>query len=259
MAFRLRLALLASLLFAPAGLASVSETFERDAYGPTAVRSDAGWSGFAFCVQSVQCPDSGLGAIIALDGTAKSSEQDLNENGRHAPNPAGSYVWAEGTCTVRRYVTYASGPFSFVCGVDRDDDGAVTNADFSGSTDVDGFDDDFAARTVGASSSGGAVNVCFRADAGPSGASWDTMSVFIASNLPSVQGASWSSGAVGLFEVEVELTTRSACSTNSSGHTHSNWSGSGAASGTPCGPIANAETRAAAPLPLACVELLSTV
>jgi hypothetical protein len=75
-----------------------------------------------------------------------------------ALNPA---VMVEGTCAADAAAALRPGEFTFACGVDRDDDGFVTNIDLS-TNDWRGFDDDF---EVGTSTAGRVtLAVCFRED-----------------------------------------------------------------------------------------------
>ena len=244
---RILLLAIAALLLAAPAVATHSGSYHRDSLGPTTVNIQAlAELGISLCddtlgsvATGLLCGSGGVGAIIALDGSAGNGEADLNHNGATAANPAGGYVWAQGTCQVTQtsaIVPPANGAFSFTCGVDRDDDGFVTNVDLDGSADVDGFDDDLAGSTVSGPYGSGTVPVCFRPDGGFAGgwfgASWDHMFVFIAFNVPTT------SMAVGLFAVDVDLSTKNvSCSINNSGHTHSGWSGSSVGQGPSCGAV----------------------
>jgi hypothetical protein len=117
--------------------------------------------------------------------------------------------FAYGTCTV----TPASpntdnvldgSPYSFTCGVDRDDDGFVTNVDLDGAEDPSGFDDDFASGGVGSDGDRSTIDVCLRRDATGGGGDWDDVSVFVSANGAPV--------AAGVFDVALSLTDATSCS-----------------------------------------------
>lgn len=220
------------LLLAPAALGATG-FYHRDVVGPSASYNTmtGTWHGHAQCDYAgsnplSSCPSTGTGATIDLDDPSG----DLNDNGAFTANPAAGNVWASGTCEAG----YPGAPaFLFLCGVDRDDDGAVTNVDPT-SGDPDGFDDDFDGMSVPSGS--GLLDVCFRADGGaltPSstlGASWDNLHVFIAQNVPGP------STAAGVFSVDVALSTRaSGCpSGQASGHSHDSWVSTGVHTSHPC-------------------------
>jgi hypothetical protein len=191
----------ALLLAAPAGLAT--SYYHRDVAGASGVNLVAiASAGVASCDDSFAlfpasaCAWGGLGAVIALDGSAGNGEADLN--------PA----WqVSGTCTVDQsspLLSFTEGEYSFLCGVDRDDDGVITNMDPT-SFDWRGFDDDF---ETGSGSWWGpsSVSVCLRADAPEGGWGFDDMEVIIQANVPST------TVAVGAFAVDVALAPDSYCS-----------------------------------------------
>lgn len=169
------------------------------------------------------------GQRYALDGHWGGT--DLNENGVQSSDPAGGYVWAAGTCEVERestLIAQTNGDFWFLCGVDRDDDGAVTNADGDGSSDPDGFDDDFVIEQVDGQLGRGSAILCFRADrtatgtanGGKAGAAWDMMDAVIGMNVPQP------TMAAGTFRLDISLTTSNTDTCGSvSGHSHGAWYG----------------------------------
>ncbi|MFA5944071.1 MAG: hypothetical protein WC876_06355 [Candidatus Thermoplasmatota archaeon] len=182
----------ALMLAAPA---TVAGTYHRDSVGPTTVNIDQlGEFGISLCddtvgalVPALLCGTGGVGAIIDISGESGNT--------------------VEGTCAVAQdsaIVSQTNGDFSFSCGVDRDDDGFVTNVDTT-APDADNdpttieWDDDYAGATVSGPMGSGSVNVCFEQDVGASG--FDDVAVFIAVNVPST------SVAVGTFDVDLSLTT----------------------------------------------------
>lgn len=220
--------LMASILLVPAAQAG---TYHREVIGPSAVDvtgvgqfgvTGVGQFGFAACdngspalVALLACGTGGIGATIDIS--------DLNASG--------PLLYAVGECSVEASGTNPGGGFSFLCGVDRDDDGFVTNVD-TDSIDPDGFDDDFAGAA--APSGSGTVGVCFRSDGASSTGpgSWDYMHVFIATNVPQAPAA------VGFFSVDVTLfpTFAAGCV---SGHTHDDWYMASNDDGHSCGLVDN--------------------
>jgi hypothetical protein len=117
-------------------------------------------------------------------------------------NIATSTNYVSGTCDVQQVTAPDSGtigPFSYMCGADRDNDGFVTRFDMSNAAlghwntgSPAGHDDDFAGTDVAAGNQG-SVPICFRADVNslvivdgyPMYAIWDTFEVFIALNVAS--------------------------------------------------------------------------
>jgi hypothetical protein len=186
----------ALLLAAPAAMAS---DYYRSSLGPTTANVTGVASvGVSFChnelpvdpLPGALCGTGGVGAIIALDGSA--GEKDLN--------PA---TKVSGDCTVSLSVAIGGldGNFTFSCGVDRDDDGFVTNVDASSTevreTDGTKYDDDSTADVAG----GTTATVCFREDIGDiiAGSGFDEMAVFIAINVPSTDVGA------GTFDINVNL------------------------------------------------------
>jgi hypothetical protein len=224
------------LLAAPVALATISQQYAREVLGPSGERTAGSWRSTATCDPGptpspyMHCFDHGVGGAVI-------DVSNLNENGAGATDPAGGLVWASGQCAARQTgapAWTAVGDFAFLCGVDRDDDGLVTDHDVA-ATDPDGFDDDFAG-TVVPSGSQGSMDVCFRADggsltaSGTLGASWDVAFVFVARNAAST------SHAEGTFLVELALTTRGdGCPGNASGHTHDGWRSAGLQGAPSCG------------------------
>jgi hypothetical protein len=219
----LLLALAATLAAAPLAAAGTS-SYHRDVLGPSAVNVETvATAGFAFCtkvvVAALDCGTGGIGATIDVS--------DLN-----SAVAAGTDEFASGTCTVEPGSPNTGGAYGFICGVDRDDDGFVTNVDADGSQDPDGYDDDFAFG----SDTDPTIDVCFRADADgllinriPA---WDFVHVFVALNVPEVPAA------VGFFAVDLTLTTyASACpnGANVSGHSHGTWYDPSSGDGPWCG------------------------
>lgn len=179
------------LLAMPLGLAN---TYHRDSLGTTGTATSTA----AACddvagsvIPAVLCGTGGIGAIIDVT--------DLN--------PA---FKASGSCTVTQdssLVSQTNGDFAFTCGVDRDDDGVVTNADAS-SSDALGFDDDYGSGSASGPYGSASVAVCFRADLD---GSFDDVDAFIAGNVPSTGGTS------GTFDVDLTLTSDTSCSPSRGG------------------------------------------
>jgi hypothetical protein len=185
-------------------------TYQRESTGATMVRSGMGDFGFAACDQgvvaslfpAVDCRSGGLGAIIDVSNIATST----------------NYV--SGTCEVEETDALnllGFGPFSYVCGVDRDNDWFITNVDASstavgdkndGSPDGGNtpWDDDFASEDVSWQEPG-SVGICFRADVDsgpivngyPTNGFWDTFTVFIAINAESTHIA------LSTFEIHIDV------------------------------------------------------
>lgn len=191
-------------ILAVSGAVSAS-SYHRDVVGPGVLYATAlASAGTNYCddtlgsiFPALLCGTGGFGgATIPLDGSA--GEADLN--------PA---TMVSGTCTVTlssAVVPATNGDFRFVCGVDRDDTGGLTNVD-SSSSDPDGFDDDFAAVNVSGPNGSGTANVCFRADLD---GAFDTAQVHVAAYAPG------SSVAVGTFSVDLDLSPDATCTP--SGH-----------------------------------------
>jgi hypothetical protein len=185
---KLVVGLAALLLGSSAGLAA---DYHRDSIGPSVnsnvIRlSDCDDGVVGQTVPALLCGTGGVGAIIALDGSAGNGEADLN--------PA---IAVAGTCKVQQ--TSAIGPsgggFSFTCGVDRDDDTFVTNVDPT-STSGQGYDDDFFNSPAVAGGAQGSVDVCFREDLD---GSFDDAAVFIAANVDPA------GPAAGTFSIDLSL------------------------------------------------------
>jgi hypothetical protein len=178
------------MLAAPLGMAS---DYHRDSIGPGGVYVDEVANLAATTCNdttgsiepTLLCGSGGVGAIIALDGSA--GEKDLSAEAK-----------VSGDCSVTLDAAIAglNGNFSFICGVDRDDDFSVTNAD-ADTTNPRGFDDDFVEGNGSA-----AVSVCFRADLEDS---FDDAWVIIAANVPST------SAAAGTFSIDLNLSADSSC------------------------------------------------
>jgi hypothetical protein len=173
-----------------AASAAMASDYHRDAIGPTTVNV------YGFGVQDFGA--GGFSVPIALDGSA--GEKDIS-----------TLTKVSGDCTASPATP--DGEFSFSCGVDRDDDGFVTNVDAS-STEVresDGtkYDDDSTGDVAG----GAAATVCFREDVGDllAGSGFDEMAVFIAINVPSTDVGA------GAFVIDVNLAASSTCSPSSFG------------------------------------------
>jgi hypothetical protein len=186
----------AAVLFL-AGPAALASDYHREALGPTTVNAQAvAAAGISLCDNTVGsinpaflCGQGGVGAIIALDGST--GEKDLN--------PAAK---VSGTCNVALAAAVGglSGDFSYSCGVDRDDDGFVTNFDAT-TADSRGFDDD----STGNVAKGVTASVCFREDLD---GAFDDMAIFIATNAPST------SASAGTFDIDVNLAADTGCTPN---------------------------------------------
>jgi hypothetical protein len=198
--------------------------------GPTTLDLTlAGLSGATPCDPSassavflLDCTTAGPGAIIAVSDLDDTTPLDF----------------AYGTCTVipgspNTANVVADSSYSYRCGVDRDDDGFLTNVDTSCgpaalpgtcSRDPDGFDDDSEYGSVNAvappwqAQIGSTINVCFRRDNAEGGFDWDDVAVYIALNAPYYE----TPVAAGFFTVGLSLTDATACQAGQivSGHTH---------------------------------------
>jgi hypothetical protein len=200
------LAALAVLLAVPAAAAG-THSYHRTVAGPGVVYATTMASaGVNYCddngtvAQQFNALDCGMGGL----GGAIIDVSDLPR----------TYDFVSGTCSVSMATPVdpaTDGQFGFVCGVNRDDDGRLSNVD-DRSSDPDGVDDDFASEARVRTGSA-TVNVCFRRDlTNAGGADWDNVQVHVAMYNPST------SAAVGTFEVDLELTPVVACSV--SAHTH---------------------------------------
>jgi hypothetical protein len=153
-----------------------------------------------------------VGEVVLADVTLDVSDISAGTN------------YASGTCKVAQNGSALPAPFSYVCATDRDNDGVVTSQDPSGSSDSDGFDDDFGSEDVAAGGQG-SLDICFRADTDSSGSSggyptsaiWDTVSVFVILNT------ALNAVATGPFDVEVHVSDAldGGCTPNA--HSHSGW------------------------------------
>lgn len=145
--------------------------------------------------------------------------------------------FASGTCAVAFPPLPPAPVYSFVCAVDRDDDGAIMARGVPGvqaaaatdalgdpwSSDPDGFDDDLA---IGAGAAPAAF--CFRRDRAVAGSpldplpmgDWDEVDVFVQVNVPAT------TMPVGLATVTLTAVSGAACApagTLVSGHTHATY------------------------------------
>ena len=230
---KLILALAAMMVVPTAALATGgsghSHSYARlGALGPTTVNIEfVGEFGIALCdgtstIGLIDCNTSGVGAIIGVSDL-ENTPPDIDH-------------FAYGDCTVVPVGVNTNniidGAYSFSCGVDRDDDGFVTNVDVqcgavppACSSDPDGYDDDSAGAQVDSNDDPeSTIDVCFRRDrgttSGPLDSSadhdWDTVAVFIAANIPELPAD------VGQFDITLNLTHDTACRSgeNVSGHTH---------------------------------------